>query len=222
MATCTRCTHAFSAFVAAHDLIPPGGDVTCLVSGGADSTCLWHSLRELGYRVGAVHVHHGTARRRGRRGRAPLRRADGRRGGRGSSPRRPRRRCATSATGQPRAAACARPGTRPPIRSRRCSTGSSRADRLAASRPRREDGVVRPLLEVTRDETDGLLPRARPARARRRDQRSDEARADPRRAAPAAPPSRPTRRRQPALARRRRATPPSLARAVARRAALEQ
>jgi tRNA(Ile)-lysidine synthase len=42
-----------------HDLIPPGGDVVCLVSGGADSTCLWHALRELGYRVSAVHVNHG-------------------------------------------------------------------------------------------------------------------------------------------------------------------
>jgi tRNA(Ile)-lysidine synthase len=42
-----------------HDLIPPGGEVTCLVSGGADSTCLWHALRELGYRVSAVHVNHG-------------------------------------------------------------------------------------------------------------------------------------------------------------------
>ena len=42
-----------------HDLIPPGGDVTCLVSGGADSTCLWHVLRELGYRVSALHVNHG-------------------------------------------------------------------------------------------------------------------------------------------------------------------
>jgi tRNA(Ile)-lysidine synthetase-like protein len=40
-------------------LIGPGGDVTCLVSGGADSTCLWHVLRRLGYRVRAVHVHHG-------------------------------------------------------------------------------------------------------------------------------------------------------------------
>src|SRR5436309_11309174 len=40
------------------DLIPPGGDVTCLVSGGADSTCLWHALRELGYRVSALHVNH--------------------------------------------------------------------------------------------------------------------------------------------------------------------
>lgn len=31
----------------------------CLVSGGADSTCLWHVLRALGYRVSAVHVNHG-------------------------------------------------------------------------------------------------------------------------------------------------------------------
>jgi tRNA(Ile)-lysidine synthase len=42
-----------------HDLIPPGGEVTCLVSGGADSTCLWHVLRGLGYQVSAVHVDHG-------------------------------------------------------------------------------------------------------------------------------------------------------------------
>jgi tRNA(Ile)-lysidine synthase len=40
-------------------LIPPGGEVTCLVSGGADSTCLWHVLRELGYVVAALHVNHG-------------------------------------------------------------------------------------------------------------------------------------------------------------------
>src|ERR1700732_118675 len=42
-----------------HDLIPSGGEVTCLVSGGADSTCLWHALRTLGYRVSALHVNHG-------------------------------------------------------------------------------------------------------------------------------------------------------------------
>jgi tRNA(Ile)-lysidine synthetase-like protein len=41
------------------DLIPSGGDVVCLVSGGADSTCLWHVLRGLGYRVSALHVDHG-------------------------------------------------------------------------------------------------------------------------------------------------------------------
>ena len=39
-------------------LIEPGGDVLCLVSGGADSTCLWHSLTELGYAVSALHVNH--------------------------------------------------------------------------------------------------------------------------------------------------------------------
>jgi tRNA(Ile)-lysidine synthetase-like protein len=33
--------------------------VLCLVSGGADSTCLFHALRELGYRVSALHVDHG-------------------------------------------------------------------------------------------------------------------------------------------------------------------
>jgi tRNA(Ile)-lysidine synthetase-like protein len=42
-----------------HELIEPGGAVLCLVSGGADSTCLYHALFELGYRVSALHVDHG-------------------------------------------------------------------------------------------------------------------------------------------------------------------
>jgi len=41
-----------------HELIEPGGAVTCFVSGGADSTCLWHALRGLGYEVSALHVNH--------------------------------------------------------------------------------------------------------------------------------------------------------------------
>jgi len=45
-------------FIVEHDLIPPGGAVACLVSGGADSCCLWLALRELGYDVSAVHVNH--------------------------------------------------------------------------------------------------------------------------------------------------------------------
>ncbi|HXR12014.1 MAG TPA: tRNA lysidine(34) synthetase, partial [Gaiellaceae bacterium] len=45
-------------FIRAHELIEPGGEVCCLVSGGADSTCLWHALGALGYRVSAVHVNH--------------------------------------------------------------------------------------------------------------------------------------------------------------------
>jgi len=47
------------AHIDRHELIPPGGAVTVLVSGGADSTCAWHLLRELGYRVSALHVDHG-------------------------------------------------------------------------------------------------------------------------------------------------------------------
>jgi tRNA(Ile)-lysidine synthetase-like protein len=50
---------AVEADIREHELIAPGGDVTALVSGGADSTCLWHVLRELGYRVSALHVDHG-------------------------------------------------------------------------------------------------------------------------------------------------------------------
>ena len=41
-----------------HRLIEAGGDVVCLVSGGADSTCLWHVLGSLGYAVSALHVNH--------------------------------------------------------------------------------------------------------------------------------------------------------------------
>ena len=42
-----------------HGLISTGGEVTCLVSGGADSTALWHTLSALGYGVTALHVNHG-------------------------------------------------------------------------------------------------------------------------------------------------------------------
>jgi tRNA(Ile)-lysidine synthase len=47
------------ADIRAHGLISPGGEVTCLVSGGPDSTCLWHALAKLGYRLSALHVNHG-------------------------------------------------------------------------------------------------------------------------------------------------------------------
>jgi tRNA(Ile)-lysidine synthase len=46
------------SFIRAQELIEPGGEVCCLVSGGADSTCLWRVLGELGYRVSALHVNH--------------------------------------------------------------------------------------------------------------------------------------------------------------------
>src|SRR5947207_2495503 len=44
--------------IRANELIEPGGAVVCLVSGGADSTCLWHALGTLGYDVSALHVDH--------------------------------------------------------------------------------------------------------------------------------------------------------------------
>ncbi|HEU5212225.1 MAG TPA: tRNA lysidine(34) synthetase TilS [Gaiellaceae bacterium] len=47
------------ASIREHGLIEPGGAVTCLVSGGADSTCLWHVLGALGFEVAPVHVNHG-------------------------------------------------------------------------------------------------------------------------------------------------------------------
>src|SRR5437867_1343951 len=47
------------AFIRDHDLIPQGSAVTVLVSGGPDSTCLWHLLKSLGYDVSALHVNHG-------------------------------------------------------------------------------------------------------------------------------------------------------------------
>src|SRR4029079_10587782 len=47
------------ANIRANELIEPGGEVLCLVSGGPDSTCLYFALRELGYEVSALHVNYG-------------------------------------------------------------------------------------------------------------------------------------------------------------------
>ena len=176
--------------------------MTCLVSGGADSTCLWHALRALGYDVSAVHVHHGLAGRGGRRRRRALRERSWAPRSSASSRRRPRRRCATPATRRPQGSGSARPATPPPTRSRRCSTGSSRAARRAGSR---------------RGARTGSCARCSTSRARRRARyclehglpvRVDETNADTKRglirrrdpAAVASPA--PGRRREPARARR--------------------
>ena len=92
-------------------LLEPGEPVVALVSGGADSLCLWGVLRELGYPVEALHVEHGLRGPSGPRRRRALRRA-----------RRHRRRRSTSTAGQRRGA---RP--RGPLRRR------PRARRPAAS-----------------------------------------------------------------------------------------
>jgi tRNA(Ile)-lysidine synthase len=138
-----------------HELIPPGGEVTCLVSGGADSTCLWHVLRVLGYRVSAVHVNHGL---------------------RGSESEEDARFCAELMDAEILVGAAApSPSTEAELRDIRYqltegrglrATGHTASDQVEtvlyrlvssgstkASKPKREDGVVRPLLEIWRNET---------------------------------------------------------------------
>ncbi len=141
-----------------HGLIPSGGAVTCFVSGGADSTFLVHALRELGYDVRALHVAHGL---------------------RGAESDEDARFCREELGAE--VVACV-PGTQSPteadLRELRYAvpidglraTGHTASDRvesvllgLVASgspqriKPRREDGVVRPLLGLWREETRAWL-----------------------------------------------------------------
>ena len=137
-----------------HDLVPPGGEVTCLVSGGPDSTCLWHALGGLGYRVSAVHVNHGM---------------------RGEESEEDARFCRERFGAEVVEAPPAGPAGEAELRELRYSvatdrlraTGHTASDqvetilyRLATSgattgiRVKREDGVVRPLLSVWRPETE--------------------------------------------------------------------
>ena len=134
-----------------HELIPPGGEVTCLVSGGPDSTCLWHVVQELGFRVSALHVNHGL---------------------RGDESEVDARFCrdvlGAEVVDSPAAA------TEAELRDIRYSyatdrlraTGHTASDnvetvlyrlvssgRPAGIKPKREDGIVRPLLSVWGDET---------------------------------------------------------------------
>ena len=148
-----------------HELIPPGGEVVALVSGGPDSTCLWHVLRELGYRVDALHVNHGL--------RAAESEADA-------------RFCREVLGAE---VVDARPPERPTedalrelrysfARDRLRATGHTASDQVetvlyrlvssgapGAIKAKREDGVVRPLLPLWREETEaycqaeGLEPR---------------------------------------------------------------
>jgi tRNA(Ile)-lysidine synthase len=139
--------------VCAHDLIPPGGQVLCLVSGGPDSTCLWHILRSLGYRVDALHVNHKL---------------------RGAESDEDARFCRERFDAEIVEAPAER-ATEAELRDLRYSfaadrlraTGHTASDQVetvlyrlvSSGRPggikaRREDGVIRPLLTVWRDETE--------------------------------------------------------------------
>ena len=141
------------SFVRRHDLLPPGGAVTCLVSGGADSTCLWHVLGELGYAVSAVHVDHGL---RGEESDEDARLC---RAVLGADVIRPEQAGTEAALRELRYRLTQGRGLR--------ATGHTASDqvetvlyRLVSSgsargiKPRREDGVVRPLLSVWREETE--------------------------------------------------------------------
>ena len=136
-----------------HELIAPGGEVLALVSGGADSTCLRHVLRALGYRVDALHVNHQL---------------------RGAESEEDARFCREQLGAE---VVEAPPPARPTeealrdlrysfARDRLRATGHTASDqvetvlyRLAASgtakgiKPKREDCVVRPLLPLWREET---------------------------------------------------------------------
>jgi len=137
-----------------HELIPSGGEVTCLVSGGADSTCLWHALTALGYRVSALHVNHKL---------------------RGEESEADARFCAERLGAEVVEARPAGRATEAELRELRYAigagslraTGHTASDqvetilyRLVTSgttsgiRVRRDDGVVRPLLTVWREETE--------------------------------------------------------------------
>jgi len=141
------------ASIRAGELIPPGGKVLCLVSGGPDSTCLYLALRELGYDVSALHVDYGL---------------------RGEESDEDARFCARElgahvvrfdARGASEAELRAIRYAQAPDRLR--ATGHTATDqvetvlyRLVTSgntkgiKAKREDGVVRPLLGVWREETE--------------------------------------------------------------------
>jgi tRNA(Ile)-lysidine synthetase-like protein len=141
-----------------HELIPPRGEVVCLVSGGADSSCLWHVLTELEYRVGALHVDHGL--------RGPESDEDARFcrehfgaevvDGRGGSTEDELRRIRYSfATDRLRATGHTASDQVETVLYRIVSSGSA-----GGIERRRDDGVVRPLLDVRREETEAYCAAA--------------------------------------------------------------
>ena len=165
------------AHIRRHELVPPGGEVTCLVSGGPDSTCLWHVLQELGYRVSALHVNHGL---------------------RGEESDVDARFCRDVLGAEVVDAPAAQ--TEAELRDIRYSyatdrlraTGHTASDnvetvlyRLVSSgrpggiKPKREDGIVRPLLDRLARGDGGVLQRGRAAVPHGLHERGHEARADP-------------------------------------------
>ena len=128
--------------------------MTAFVSGGADSTCLWHSLNALGYRVEALHVNHGL---RGEESDEDARFCREALGAEVVQPPRPDRPTEDAlrelrysvATDRLRATGHTASDQVETVLYRLVASGSTKA-----IKPRRGDGVVRPLLTVWRDETE--------------------------------------------------------------------
>jgi tRNA(Ile)-lysidine synthase len=134
------------------ELIPAGGDVTCLVSGGADSTCLWHALGALGYRVSALHVDHGLRGAESDEDARFCREALGAEvvHGRGGRTEEELRRIRYSfATDRLRATGHTASDQAETILFRLATSGTA-----TGIKAKREDGVVRPLLPLWRTETE--------------------------------------------------------------------
>jgi tRNA(Ile)-lysidine synthase len=127
--------------------------VLCLVSGGADSTCLYHALCDLGYRVSALHVDHGLrgdesdgdARWCAERFDAEIVRASG------TSESELRDARYAIHVDRARATGHTLSDQVETILFRLASSGSTTGIKV-----RREDGVVRPLLCVWREETEAF------------------------------------------------------------------
>ncbi len=137
--------------IRSRDLIPPAGEVTCLVSGGADSTALWHVLRELGYGVAALHVDHGL---RGEESAGDARFCRAELGAevveaKGTTEAELRELRYSFATDRLRATGHTASDQVETALYRLVSSG-----RPGGIKPKREDGVVRPLLTVWRHETE--------------------------------------------------------------------
>ena len=140
------------SFIKRHELIPAGGEVTVLVSGGADSTCAWHLLRDLGYQVRALHVNHhlrGEASEEDARFCAEHFAAEVVDGPGGQTEDDWRRIRYSFAAGRLRATGHTASDQVETVLYQLVASGSAKG-----IKPRREDGVVRPLLEAWRHETE--------------------------------------------------------------------
>jgi tRNA(Ile)-lysidine synthase len=143
------------AAIREHSLIEPRGEVVCLVSGGADSTCLLLALRELGYRASALHVDHGLRGAESDEDARFCAEALGaeivRAAGAGCSEAELRELRYAQAPGRLRATGHTASDQVETILYRLATSGN-----LKGIQRRREDGVVRPLLDIWREETEGF------------------------------------------------------------------